>query len=217
MGRTWLAVLLVAASAACLHAQSAKVVFNWAFVTRGADGSPSPIDFSERVDIKNGELFKIHIQPVQNAFVYLFLDDAEGELQILFPGTFTLFDGKSYGQGSFFVPDGESWFTLDNAKGTERFYLLASASRLKTLESLTVALQKVTANSKSTVAAKSAARQAVLDEITRQRKQHSQLTVAAEKPVTIAGGTRGINASVAKVATRIEATDFYTKTFRLEH
>jgi hypothetical protein len=90
-------------------------------------------------------------------------------------------------------------------------------SRLRTLESLVLGLQKTESNQGSTVAAKAAARQAVLDEIKRLNQQHSKLAAAAEKPVTIAGGTRGINETVAKLATRIEAAGFYSKIFRLEH
>ncbi len=149
--------------------------------------------------------------------MYLFLYDAEGSLQLLFPERFEVFTEPSYTQNQFFIPEGENWFALDNAKGVERFYLLASRERLSSLESLTLAYQKVSGEGKSSTNAIGAARQAVLDEITQLRTKHSQLTMAAEKPVTIAGGTRGINASVAKAATRIEADEFYTKTFRLEH
>ncbi len=138
-------------------------------------------------------------------------------MQLLFPDSFDLFAKTSYAQTRYFIPDGDDWFTLDNAKGTERFYLVASSERLRNLESLVSSLQKIASDQKSTVAAKGAARQAVLDEIRRLIKEHSQLAAAAEKPVTIAGGTRGINDTVAKLATRIEAAGFYSKTFRLEH
>jgi hypothetical protein len=217
MKRMFAIVVLVAASAAGLTAQDAGLAFDWAFVKRAHDGSAVPIDFKERVNIAAGDLFKIHIQPIKAAYVYLFLHDAADELELLFPSSFALFDGKSYAQALFFIPEGDNWFTLDSSKGVERFYLLASSERLRQLETLVLALQKTSANQKATVAAKTAARQAVLDEMTRVRKQHSQLAAAAEKPVTIAGGTRGINATVEKLATRIEAGGFYTKTFRLEH
>jgi hypothetical protein len=214
-------LLLLAVGLFCgpvhVGAEGAKLAFNWAFVSRAADGSSAPIDFSERVSIKPGELFKIHIEPQRGTYVYLYLQDAAGDLSLLFPDGFRAFDAKSYFEGKFFIPEGENWFQLDGAKGTERFYLLASTERLKPLESLTAAFVKISDDPASAAAAKASARQAVLDEIARVRKQHSQLTMAAEKPVTIAGGTRGINTSVEKLATRIEATDFYTKTFRLDH
>jgi hypothetical protein len=207
--------LLLAVSVACV-AEDAKLVFNWAFVKKAADGA-IPLDFKEKVAIAAGDLFKIHIQPVQNAYVYLFLQEANGELDLLFPDGFAAFDNKAYAQTAFYIPEGEDWFTLDNAKGTERFTLLASTERLKQLETLVLAFQKTMANTGSTTAAKNAAKTAVLDEIARLRKENSQLAVAAEKPVTIAGGTRGINEKVRNLATRIEATKFYYKLFKLEH
>ncbi len=210
------AVVVLLLIAASLVAQEAKLSFTWAFVKRAADGSAVPINFSEKVNIKPGDLFKIHIQPTAGTFVYLVLQDASDDTQLLFPESFDLFGKTSYAQ-RYFIPEGDDWFTLDGAKGTERFYLVASAERLRTLESLILALQKTASNQGSTAAAKAAARQAVLDEIKRLNQQHSQLAVAAEKPVTIAGGTRGINEAVAKLATRIDAAGYYSKFFRLEH
>jgi hypothetical protein len=202
---------LLVSAAVGLAAEDSQTVFNWAFVKRAADGSAAPIDFKERVAISPGELFKIHVQPIRGAFIYLFLHDAGGDLQQLFPGSFGQFESPSYANTRYFVPDGDNWFTLDSAKGTERFYLVVSADRLRSLESLASAYQP------SSGSARGAARQAVLDEIARIRSQHNSLTMAAEKPVTIAGGTRGINSAIEKVATRIEAPGFYYKLFRLEH
>jgi hypothetical protein len=194
--------------------EDAQIQFSWAFVKRTPNGSAQAIDFSERVNIVQGDLFKITIQPIKNAFIYLFLHDASGDLQLLFPERFEQFEKRTYTEKQFFMPAGENWFTLDYAKGVERFYLLASPKRLSNLESLTVAYQNAaqarSANAPST-------RQAVLDEIARVRKENSKLTIFAEKPVTVAGGTRTINSAAAALATRIEAVGFYTKTFRLEH
>jgi len=215
MRRACVVVVLLLIAASCV-AQEAKLSFTWAFVKRAADGSAVPINFSEKVNIKSGDLFKIHIQPNAGTFVYLVLQDASDDTQLLFPESFDVFGKASYAQ-RYFIPEGDNWFTLDSAKGTERFYLVASSERLQTLESLILALQKTASNQGSTAGAKAAARQAVLDEIKRLNQQHSQLAVAAEKPVTIAGGTRGINEAIARLATRIEAAGYYSKIFRLEH
>ena len=206
-----LTVFLFALAATALAAEDATTTFNWAFVKQAANGAATPIDFRERVNIAPGELFKIHVQPLHDAFIYLFLLDASGNLQVLFPLDFSLLDSPTYENTGYFIPDGDHWFTLDSTRGTERFYLMASSERLRALESLVLSYNKAAA------ASQGAARQAVLDEIASVRRKHSQLTVAAEKPVTIAGGTRGINATVEKLATRIEAPGFYYKLFRLEH
>jgi len=199
--------------AALVMSEGLQLQFNWAFEKRAPDGAARAINFSEKVAISPGDLFKISIQPVKNAFIYLFLHDASGNLQLLFPDRFMDFDSTGYLNAQTFIPNGENWFTLDNAQGTERFYLLASSKRLSSLESVTLAYQKAV-QGKGNV---DAARQAVLDEISRLRRANSQLTTIAEKPVTIAGGIRGPNEATAKLATQIEALNFYTKTFRLEH
>lgn len=204
-------VVVLILTAALAIAEGEKLQFNWAFVKRGPGGVPQPINFSENVSILRGDLFKISIQPVNSVFLYLFLHDAGGNLQLLFPDSFQDFEQARYVGGRFLIPAGENWFTLDSAKGTERFYLLASMKRLEGLEKLTSAYQRGASSEKA------AQRQAVLDEIARLIAEHSKLRMVAEKPVTVAGGTRGIDSPVAKLATRIEAEEFYTKTFRLEH
>jgi len=203
-------IFLLAAFAA-VPASAAHLSFNWAFVKRAADGSPAAIDFRERVAITPGDLFKIHVQPIQNAYVYLVLQDAQGDIQLLFPSRFDVFSGPGYMGSRNFVPEGDEWFTPDATSGTERFHLLASTQRLGQLETLLAAFSRATGG------ARGPAGQAVLDEIARLRKEHSQLTMAAEKPVTIAGGTRGLQTSIQKIATRIDAEEFYYKLFRLEH
>ncbi len=213
MFRKLLVAVILVLPAAVVVSQEVPLQFNWAFVKRAPNGFPRAIDFSEKLAISSGDLFKICIQPVKNAYVYLFLHDAGGDLQLLFPGRFEDFDSRTYSSAPAFIPAGDNWFTLDSTRGTERFYLFASSTRLSSLESLTIAYLK-TAQGKNSG---DAARQAVLDEMARLRKAHSQLTTAAEKPVMIAGGTRGADEATAKLATQITASSFYTKTFRLPH
>ena len=213
MFRKLLVAVLLILPAAALVSQDVPLQFNWAFVKRASDGSPRAVDFSQKAAVLPGDLFKISIQPVKNAFVYLLLHDASGNLQLLFPGRFVDFEGPAYLNTPAFIPDGENWFALDNIRGTERFYLLASSTRLSRLEALVLAYQKAGQGT----AGADQARQAVLDEMTRLRTAHSQLTTAAEKPVTIAGGTRGADQATAKLATQITAASFYTRTFRLPH
>jgi hypothetical protein len=126
--------LLLTATAVYLCAQPAHTVFNWAFVKRDADSSPASIDFKERVDIAPGDLFKIYVEPLRGAIIYLFLHDAQGDLHRLFPDSFGLFDSGTYQGTRHFIPEGDNWFTLDSTRGTERFYLVVSSERLRLLE-----------------------------------------------------------------------------------
>jgi hypothetical protein len=209
--RRSLIAFLLLLPAGLLTSEALPLQFDWALVKRAPNGAPRAINFSEKVAISPGDFFKICIRPLKNAFIYLFLDDASGNLQILFPDRFADFESSSYLNAQKFIPAGEDWFALDSTRGTERFYLVASTTRLSSLEDLTMRYQK------SARGTNAGARQGVLDEISRLRRVHSQLSIAAEIPVTIAGGTRGVNEAAAQLATEIDAEGFYTKTFRLDH
>jgi hypothetical protein len=209
--RLLLLALILFLPGALLSAEDGTLRFTWAFVTQAPNGALRQVDLSRPVHASSGDLFKIYIEPADNAFVYLFLHDAEGNLQLLFPDSFKDFDKSDYRGNQFFIPAEQSWFTLDTSKGTERFYLIASTKRLSSLETLADDYQKAPKDRKSSQ------KQAILDEVSRLQKEHSKLRIAAEKPVPIAGGTRGAGQSVAKLATKVEASEFYFKTFRLEH
>ena len=201
-----------------LGADSAgELVFDWAFVKRGLDGEAGSIDFSRRVRISSNDLFKIYIQPLRGAYIYLYLYDVQKELYLLFPERFEDFDDRDYLGQKYYLPDGDAWFSLDDSRGVEKFYLLASVERLTRLEALTEEYTLLYDNRKGSSGETNTARQRVLDEIVSIRKQHSQFVITAEKPVPIAGGVRGQNADLEKLATRINAEGFYTKTLRLEH
>jgi len=208
-----LIAVLLALPISVTMSEEIQLQFDWAFVKSAPDGSVRAVDFSGKAAISPGDLFKISVRPVKNAFIYLFLHDAEGNLKLLFPDRLSDFDSSTYLNTQTFIPAGENWFTLDSVSGTERFYLLASSKRLSRMESLILAYQKAAQGKGSD----GGALQAVLDEISRLRTAHSQLTTAAEKPVTIAGAMRGGNGAVAMRGTRIEASDFYIRTFRLQH
>ena len=217
MKRSVVLLLAMLTAAAGLAAPAKPVSFTWAFVRQTADGGAVAVDASALVSIKPGDMFKIYIQPDAGTFIYVILQDASNDVQTLFPDSFELFDAAGYAGTKYFIPDGNDWFTLDATRGTERVILVASSERLPRLESLLLANQKTAADKKSTVAAVNAARQAVLDEVKKLARDHSQLAAAAEKPVTIAGGTRGSIETAAKLAVHIEAPGFYSRTFRLEH
>lgn len=208
-----LVAVMLALPVSVIVSEDTKLQFDWAFVKRAPDGSPRAVDFSEKAAISPGDLFKISVRPVTNVCIYLYLHDAKGNLQLLFPERFSDFDSPRYLNTQTFIPADENWFALDSARGTERFYLLASSKRLSRLENLTLACQGAMQGRDTD----GTALQAVLDEISRLRTAHSKLTTAAEKPVTIAGGMRGVNETDAMRATRIETSEFYIKTFRLQH
>ncbi len=194
-----------------------EVVFNWAFVRQAQDGELKALDSASTARSEPGELFKIFLQPVQNAYIYVYLHDAQNELHLLFPGRIEDLDSRNYQDRKYYLPEGEDWFILDEAKGVEKFHLLVSSKRLLKLEALTKAYIDLKAKAKSSQDSIRIAMQRVLEEIARIRQQHSKLIVLAEKPVSIAGGVRGQDRAVEGFAVEIRAQEFYSKTFRVEH
>jgi hypothetical protein len=217
MRRNFFVVTLLFTASAICAAQESQITFDWAFVKSGPAGSIIPLDFKERVGIAEGDLFKIFIRPVGACYVYVFLHDASGGLDMVFPVSFVEFDTKACMNRPAFIPPGEDWFTLDGNRGIETFHLVASPARLHDLESLFKKYQELSGNPRASLSTTGAARQTVLDEIIRLRKKFSTLAAAAEKPVTIAGGSRGVEAEIQQKATRIAGAGFYSRSFRLEH
>ena len=111
------------------------------------------------------------------------------------------------------------WFELDSTSGTEKFFFLASKSRLGALESLYA--HHTTLKDRADIQPST---QAVLDEISRLNKQHRSLAAPAEKPVRIAGKFRAPSKTgsaalpdITPFAREITAKDFYGKTFTIDH
>lgn len=216
MKRSLLSFFLCLICVAGATADPPSVEFDWAFMRRSGERGLETVPSGERVAIAEGELFKIYVRPIGPTYVYVFLNDAAGELSLLFPARFDDFAGSRYQGGSFFVPEGDDWFSLDGASGTETFYLVASTARLAELESAYAAFESCAAR-RSAPTALAASRQAVLDELSRLRKRHSAIAAAAEKPIAIAGGTRDLSGDVKRSATRVAGGAYYGKTFRLVH
>jgi hypothetical protein len=221
-----LSILLAAASAAAGARQEIgkpDVAFDWSFETHTGTGGWQPVAFAERVTMADGDLLRFAVRPVTvGTFVYLFVQEAEGGVGLLFPADFAAFTVPDYAGFRHVVPPGADSFVLEGSPAVERFTLIASSQRLRQLEAQVAALREAGA------AEVAAARQRVLDEIAALRRQHSQLSVVAEKPVTVAVSTReaapasegGSGALIDATEAdwiRIEADGFYIRTFRVEH
>ncbi|RLC18153.1 MAG: hypothetical protein DRI57_08820 [Deltaproteobacteria bacterium] len=111
----------------------------------------------------------------------------------------------------YYIPPGKAWFQLDKNTGVETFYLLASGDRLNSLETLYERYQS---------AASQELANEILCEIRKTKKQRRNLKARAERPLSIGGVLRDVGRKipdVASVAERISATDFYGRTFTIEH
>jgi hypothetical protein len=210
-------ILMIPAAIICEEPAQDMVCFNWAFVFKDGKGTTRSIDFSTQVNtLKAGDRLKIYLEPVHNAFIYLFLYDSEKELFLLFPRTpEEFYTYYTYGRG-YYIPDDEVWFYLKEEGGMEIFYLIVSRNRCERLESAAKVYLLLQEKKSAPNPALNSAKQAVLDEIRSLRKHNSVFKGLVEKPVIIAGDYRG-DKTILQCAFRIEVENFYAKTIRVAH
>jgi hypothetical protein len=138
-------------------------------------------------------------------------------MSLLFPYQLNQ-SGSDYGlQKMYYIPRDDSWFELDDRKGTETFYLIASISRLIEIEEL---FQKTALGTDVNRSQAELIRTRIKD----LKKKHRTLTASAERPVPIGGNVRGISKDeqtktpdMGAVAIEVSAKDFYCRTFTIEH
>lgn len=161
--------------------------------------------------LNTGDRLKFMLELHKTCFVYLILESTQGEMNMLFP--YQLSRPGSYNELKkiYYVPRDDSWFELDEKGGTETFYLIASASRLNTLEDL---FQKTGADG-------STQGELIRAEIKALKKGQRTLTASAERPVPIGGNVRAVGTDISTdmgaAAIEISAKDFYCRTFAIEH
>ena len=194
-----------------VRAEADDVEFIWAFIHRGPDGKKEIIDFKKRPKVKEGDKLQIYVQPVSEVYIYLYLVDSSKELYPLFPEEPDFYERNSLENKKYFIPGENDWFTWDDSRGTERFYVFASTQRLKKLEAATQRYWDNPDNSKL--------KAALLDEIDLTRKRKSQIASTSEKPVAIAGTirTRGSEPAIKGKAVHVKVEELYGKPLRLKH
>lgn len=189
------------------------VNFKWAFIYKKT-GEPYGriLDFNEKATVNSGDKLQVMLTPITQSYMYLYLLNSSNELDIIFPSDLAFYDKNKLGEESY-LPAKDKWYSIDEAKGTERFYLLASSSRLTELEKAT---EEYLASGKN-----NDQKAALLDLMKSLRSANSTLASIAEKGVPIAGTfrTRG-HGDVSVVlgdAIEVNAEKFYSKTIRLKH
>lgn len=210
------AVLLIAIFLSCssaLNASEDNLSFKYAFIRKAPDKVTEEIlDFAQKPQVKTGDQLRIFLQPIENAFLYVFLESSQKNLDLMFPETPDAYDNTFEMKKNYYVPGKTTWFEVDKNKGDERFYILASSERLTGLEEIT---KKYLANNKN-----DEYKAKVLEEIKNVRQSFSRLASNTETGVPIAGTfrTRGLDDStIIGNATHVDAKQFYGKTLRLTH
>jgi hypothetical protein len=186
------------------------VKFRWAFgVATGAGPARhfAPVT-AEDVTLHAGDEIKFFIGPECKCFIYLLHQDQTGQFEVLYPaeGAFPAAPPTT----ASYIPSGGGWLQVDEAKGTERIYLLASTTRLTSLEGILASASKTPNPS-----------QQIVGELARLQKS----TVArswSERPVIIGGQVRGkqdaAHPDIASSATVITGTaPFFSRVFIIDH
>ncbi|MGQ0794119.1 MAG: DUF4384 domain-containing protein [Deltaproteobacteria bacterium] len=191
-------------------AEDLELSFRWAIAARIESKGDEILPIVGDTSLKSGDLFKIFVNPIDNSYVYIYLIDSLRHVHLLFPRSLSDFD-KRYAFGEkYYVPSGGEWLALDQNTGEETFHILASALRLRRLETLTEKYLAATKTAKESAAAD------LIAEIRDLKRRNSKFAAEPQKPVQIAGSFRG-DADIEKLATRTSAKGFYSKTIRIEH
>lgn len=167
--------------------------------------------------LHSGDLLKFFIEAKTNSYFYLAHHNPNGTLTILYPDIFP--SKKTNPSNSFFVPEGTLWFEMDNTNGMEKFFFLASKDRLKRLEDLCA--RHITYKDPYALQVSTGS---ILSEISRLSKQNRSLAAPAERPAFIAGAQRDVQTKdstmlmdITPFAKEIQATNFYSQTFTIDH
>lgn len=197
--------------------QDENVVFRWGFgALAGKD--KKFVSITRDTALKSGDEIKMAVELRKECYVYVIYHSSAGEITLLFPEDFGQFSGDYSVGKNYYIPKGRGWFALDNQTGRETFYLLASNQRLLELEATIGDYKSADEEGKPALAGK------VLAEIRNVKRKFRTFTTLAERPVTIGGNIRSLDKAeenrrpdVSTVATEISASNFYSKTFTIDH
>jgi len=192
-----------------------NVAFRWGFgALVGKEKTFVPI--TRDTVLKTGDEIKMVVELRKECFVYVVHYSSKGDITLLFPENVRQFSGDYAVGKNYYIPKGRGWFEFDKQLGRETFYLLASHQRLLDLEAMIGDYES--AGKKSEVAEK------IVAEIRNIKRKFRTYTTLAERPVTIGGNIRGVEKAeqarrpdVATIATEIAASNFYSKTFTIDH
>lgn len=196
------------------------VEFKWALVARiDPEGRNKLVNIAKdaltkdfKLNVVPGDKIGVYIEPVENAYIYLYLLDSRKNLELIFPTSMNknTIESEFTPRKATYIPGKYEWFTFDENRGTETFYLIASKNRLTKLEELTNSYIDADEGNKEF------AKQNLLDEFTGVKKDIAFKTTL-ERPLSYGGIIRGLEIDIARLAVEVEAENFYSKTIRVKH
>ena len=200
-----------------IASSSSNIDFDWAFGVY-TEKDKKLISIDRDTALKSGDDIKMLINLSKECFVYVIHYGPKDEVDLLFPYDLQQFKTDYKVNKTYFIPKGKSWGTLDQQKGKEVFFIVASNKRLPNLEAKLSAYMSAPAGNKAVLAKE------VVSEVRGVRKSFTEYTTLAEKPITIGGNIRGTKKAgdekrpdISTVAKRITARNLYTKTITIDH
>lgn len=204
--------LLLGAAISTAEEKDPQIVFKWAFLLTKEGQKEQVIDAKATTSVTAKDMLQIYFERENEVYIYIFLLGTNNSLDMLYPVHPADFSGNASVKGKIYLPGKDRYFQFDDNPGDEKFFFLASATRLEELESLTTDYIQEQVN-------KDEKKAKVLDSIKQIRRKYSQLTSLVEKGVPIAGTIkyRTIRPPDPVSANLVEAEQFYSETIRLKH
>ncbi len=222
MGRIFFATTAALIAGGMLLAQEQEqpapkenISFKWAFA---ASNGKSLSTITRDTSLKSGDDIKMFVQIEKECYVYVVHTGPKGEIDMYFPYNIQQFSSDYELEKNYYIPKGRDWLQLDNTKGKETFYVVASTERLLELEAMLGDYQTAVAAKKIDLGSK------IIAEIRDARRRYKTYATIAEKPITIGGNIRAIvqaestrRPDIAERATRVTASNFFSKTYTIDH
>ena len=100
------------------------------------DPESRPRKLGEGAVLRSGDGYRIYFEPHQSCYVYIFQVDGSGTLFRLYPNPdYGTRDNFAQARTAYWVPKDE-WFALDNTRGEEVLYVVATTERREDIEDL---------------------------------------------------------------------------------
>lgn len=120
------------------------------------NGRPTPVAVQDgevlrdgRGNAQAGDKFKIVFRPASDGYVYVIAIDGSGWAQGLFPSKHSVFSNPVVKGREYVLPAGPFWYSLDQFRGVETIYLVASYRSRPDIEA---ALSKIAGRERSPLA-----------------------------------------------------------------
>ena len=130
-------MLLTTPRVRAVQKEEKNVCFRWAFGAMvGPENDRRLVAITRDTTLKTGDKLKLLVELQKECFVYVIYHSGQDGALMLFPYELEQFTTDYKTSKRYLIPQGDRWFELDEHVGLEKFYLMASATRLTELEAL---------------------------------------------------------------------------------